>query len=117
MPRQPRESKKEMIARAMAWPSSGSVPPPSSSMSTRLSAPARCVMPMMFLMWEEKVERFSSMDCASPMSQNTSWNTATSVPSAAGRKMPHAAIRQKRPHIFSVTVLPPVLGPETSSMR
>ena len=27
------------------------------------------VIPMIFLMCEEKVERFSSMDCASPISQ------------------------------------------------
>ena len=72
---------------------------------------------MTFLMCEEKVERFSSIDCASPISQNTRENTATSLHSAAGIKIPHAAIRQNKPHILSVTVLPPVLGPETSNMR
>ena len=74
-------------------------------------------MEMTFLMCDEKVERLSSMDCASPMSQNTCEKTESTVPSAAGTNSPHAAIRQNNPHILRVTVLPPVFGPETSRKR
>ena len=117
MPRLPRRSNSDKIAFASACPSSGSVPPPSSSMSARLFASARARMPMILLIWEENVDRFSSIDCASPISQKIDAKTETSVPSAAGRNRPQHAIMQNSPHIFSVTVLPPVFGPEINKKR
>ena len=65
----------------------------------------------MLLMWEEKVDRDWAMDCSSPMSASTRWQTRTVLPSPTGIWSPHWAMRVSRPMVFKVTVLPPVLGP------
>ncbi len=71
----------------------------------------------MLVMWEEKVDRFCSMDCSSPMSDLIFSNTPTVVREEAGRGMPHWARAQNRPMVFRVTVLPPVLGPVMTTTR
>ena len=101
---------------ASAAPSTGSVPAPSSSMSTSERSSAESSMPTIFFIWLEKVERDCSMLCSSPISANTLSNTANSVPTFAGTNMPDCAIRVKRPIVFSVTVLPPVFGPVMMSV-
>ena len=117
MPRQPLRSRSVSTARASAAPSSGSVPPPGSSMSTRDFSVAPSKISFRWATCDENVERFSSMDWLSPTSHQTLSKTASRVPSAAGTNSPHAAIRQNSPHILSVTVLPPVLAPLINRMR
>ena len=65
----------------------------------------------MLLMCDEKVERFCSILCSSPISANTSSNTANFEPSAAGMCSPAWPIRVNNPKVLRDTVLPPVLGP------
>ena len=65
----------------------------------------------MLVMWEEKVDRDWAMDCSSPMSASTREKIRTVESSLAGIWRPHWAMRVIRPRVFSVTVLPPVLGP------
>ena len=67
-------------------------------------------------MCDENVDRLCSIDCSSPMSANTSSNTAISLPNCAGICMPDCAISVSRPTVFSVTVLPPVFGPVITSV-
>ena len=55
-------------ATASAEPSSGSVAEPSSSSSTSESAVASRAMRSTLTTWAEKLDRFDSIDCASPMS-------------------------------------------------
>ncbi len=110
----PRSSSK--IAVASAAPSTGSVPAPSSSKSTRLFSSASEIIFIIFFICAEKVESDCSMLCSSPMSASTLPKTDTSLFSSAGIKRPHMAIRVKRPIVFSVTVLPPVLGPVITSV-
>ena len=57
-----------IIATAKAAPSTGSVPLPNSSKSTRLSLSLWSIILRIFLRWEEKVERDCSIDCSSPIS-------------------------------------------------
>ena len=56
------------IATASAAPSSGSVAEPSSSSSTSESSVATRAMRSTLRMCAEKLDRFDSIDCASPMS-------------------------------------------------
>ena len=100
-----------MRAVARAAPSTGSVPAPSSSNSTRLWLSAARKMRMILVMWAEKVDRDCSMLCSSPMSARMWRYTATRLPSPAGIISPHMAIRVNRPMVLRETVLPPVLGP------
>ena len=65
----------------------------------------------MVFMCAEKVERLCSMLCSSPMSARMPVNTLTALRSPAGMCSPHCAIRQSRPSVLRLTVLPPVLGP------
>ncbi len=99
------------MAAAKAAPSTGSVPAPSSSRSTRLFSSAAFNMLMIFVMWAEKVDRLCSMLCSSPISARIWSKTDTSLPSPAGIISPHMAISDKSPTVFRATVLPPVLGP------
>ena len=104
------------MATASAAPSSGSVAEPSSSSSTREEESASCEMRSRLLMCAEKVERFCSIDCASPMSaRNASQSGKTA--SAAGTGIPAWAIIPSSPVVLSATVLPPVLGPLMMSCR
>ena len=99
------------MAVARAAPSVGSVPAPSSSRSTRLLLSHTLNISIMLVIWAENVESDCSMLCSSPMSTSTRPNTDISLSSAAGIIIPHMAIRVRSPMVFSVTVLPPVLGP------
>ena len=57
------------MATAIPMPSAGSVPDPSSSITTRLSLLTFFKISSTFLIWAEKVDRFSDRFCPSPMSQ------------------------------------------------
>ena len=104
------------MATASAAPSSGSVDEPNSSSSTREDESASCEMRSRLVMWAEKVERFCSIDCASPISaRNASKRGKTA--SAAGTGIPAWAIMPSSPVVLSATVLPPVLGPLMMSCR
>ncbi len=70
---------------------------------------------MMLVMCAEKVDSDCSMLCSSPMSAKTPSNTDSAAPSAAGTCSPDCAMSTSRPTVFSVTVLPPVLGPVITS--
>ena len=96
---------------ASAAPSVGSVPAPSSSKRQSESPSAASRISTTFFMCPEKVESDCSMLCSSPMSANTSRNTARRLPWKAGMWSPACPIRVKRPTVFRETVLPPVFGP------
>ena len=66
-------------------------------------------------MCQPNVLRLDAIDCSSPMSAKTERNTGTDDPGSAGMCSPACAISGSRPAVFSATVLPPVLGPVTSS--
>ena len=72
-------------------------------------------MATMFVMCPENVDRLSAIDCSSPISANTDWNTGNEAPRPADTCRPAWAIRTSRPTVFRATVLPPVLGPVTTS--
>ena len=99
------------IATARAAPSTGSVPAPSSSISTRLSLSAVFKISEIFVMCEENVESDCSMLCSSPISASTFLNTEILLLSETGSISPHSAISVSRPIVFIETVLPPVLAP------
>ena len=61
-------------------------------------------------MCAEKVERFCSMDCASPMSVKMPVKMGRRADSA-GMGTPAWAMTESRPTVLSATDLPPVLGP------
>ena len=67
-----------------AAPSTGSVPAPNSSNKTREFSSASFKIFTVFTMCAEKVLRLCSILCSSPMSANTSLNTANILPSNAG---------------------------------
>ena len=100
-----------MMAVASAPPSLGSVPPPASSSRTSAGMSSAWSIATTLAMCAEKVLRLSAIDCSSPMSANTLWNTGICVPSAAGMRSPACAMSGSSPAVFSATVLPPVLGP------
>ena len=104
-------ARRSMMEIAKAAPSTGSVPEPNSSISTRLSESASSMMETMLVMCAEKVDRLCSILCSSPMSTNTFLYTEMLLFSATGSIRPHIAIRVSRPIVFKVTVLPPVFGP------
>ena len=64
----------------------------------------------------EKVERLSAIDWSSPMSASTRSKTGSRA-RAAGTRRPHWCSIASRPSVLSATVLPPVLGPDTTSAR
>ena len=66
--------------------------------------------------WAENVERLSVIDWSSPMSASTRSKTGSRA-RAAGTRRPHWCSIASSPSVFSATVLPPVLGPETTSAR
>ena len=101
---------------ASAAPSTGSVPAPSSSNRIRLFSSASFSISTVLAMCAEKVDRLCSMLCSSPTSASTRSNTCTALWSPAGMCRPHWAIRHSSPRVFSVTVLPPVLGPVMTSV-
>ena len=92
----------DRIARARAAPSCGSVPAPSSSNSTRVFSSARRRMRTMLRICPEKVDSDCSMDCSSPISAKTLWNTLNAEPERAGMCRPDCAISTSRPTVFSV---------------
>jgi len=102
-------------ARANAEPSCGSVPAPSSSNSTKLRWFARLRMRTICIMCPENVERDCSMDCSSPISANTSLKTLRREPDCAGICKPDCAMSTSKPTVLSVTVLPPVFGPVSTT--
>ena len=67
-------------------------------------------------MCAEKVESSASIDCASPMSARNAVKTGK-LAAAAGTGRPACAIMASSAVVFSVTVLPPVLGPLMMSCR
>ena len=99
------------MAIAKAAPSIGSVPAPNSSSNTRLLSSACSIIRIILVIWEEKVDRDCSILCSSPISTRIWRKTDTWLPSATGSINPHIAIADNKPIVFSVTVLPPVLGP------
>ena len=113
----PRAVRVSRIAQPSAAPSCGSVPDPSSSMRASESLVARRRISERFLRCALKVERLASMDCSSPMSASTSSNTGIVLSAPTGAGMPACDIIDTRPSALSNTVLPPVFGPETSSVR
>ena len=72
----PRAVSSSRIAQPSAAPSIGSVPEPSSSMSTSESAVASRRISARFFRCALNVDRLASIDCSSPTSANTSSNTA-----------------------------------------
>ena len=56
------------------------------------------------------------MDCSSPTSAKKSSNTATRDSGPTGTGTPHCESAEMSPTAFRSTVLPPVFGPETSSV-
>ena len=94
----------------MPMPSAGSVPEPSSSITTRLSEFNRSIISSTFLIWAENVDRFSVRFCPSPIShKNELFMQISASPQVTCS--PHWAIRQFRATVFIATVLPPVFGP------
>ena len=71
-----------MIAIASAPPSIGSVPAPASSSSTSAGSLERGVHVDDVAMCAENVLRLAAIDCSSPMSAKTDWNTGICEPSA-----------------------------------
>jgi hypothetical protein len=65
----------------------------------------------------EKVESDASMLCSSPMSANTWRKTGSLERGPTGGMIPLCVRSEISPIAFSSTVLPPVLGPEISSVR
>ena len=102
------------MARASALPSSGSVPAPNSSSKIRLLSSALLRIVFTFDICDEKVDKLCSILCSSPISQKIPLKTEISESSSAGIYRPDIAISVNNPTIFIATVLPPVLGPETS---
>ncbi len=100
---------------ASADPSVGSVPAPSSSRSTSVSGPAASTIRVIDRRWPENVESDCATDCSSPMSAKTSRSTGSELPASAGTWRPAWCMRHRRPIVRSVTVLPPVFGPVTTS--
>ena len=96
-----------------AAPSTGSVPAPSSSNSTRESWSASFNIFTVLTMWAENVLRLCSILCSSPMSAKISLKTARLLPSKAGIWSPLCPINERRPTVLRETVLPPVFGPVT----
>ena len=98
---------------ASAAPSVGSVPAQSSSKSTNDCSLTCSKIETILVIWEEKVLRFCSILCSSPISANTSVKTDNSLLSFAGMWSPACPIKVKSPTVFKETVLPPVFGPVT----
>ena len=63
----------------------------------------------------EKVLRLLSSDCWSPTSASIPGSSGKAVPSAAVTGRPAQASAASRPTVLRTTVLPPVLGPVTTS--
>ena len=113
----PRARRSVRMPTASAAPSTGSVPAPGSSSSTRLAGPAARAMAARFAAWPVKVERSRSIDCSSPMSASTAVKHGRALSSATGMKSPACAMSAHSPRVFSATVLPPAFGPVTASPR
>ena len=96
-------------------PSSGSVPLPSSSRRTRLREVLFLVMEEILVIWEEKVEKDSSMLCPSPISVQTESKMGRIDSSSAGMKDEIWLRRTHRARVFMVTVFPPALAPLRTS--
>ena len=105
------------MARARAAPSAGSVPVPISSMRTSEWASAPRTISARLARWAEKVDRLWAMDCSSPMSAKKAVKTGITVPGPTGGTTPHWASAATSPVAFRKTLLPPVLGPETTRAR
>ena len=57
------------------------------------------------------------ISCASPISARIAAKTGSRVAGPQGSGRPACAISEKSPAVFRTTVLPPALGPETTSRR
>ena len=112
---QPRSASVSMRARARASPSLGSVPAPGSSMRTRERGPATSSTSCRLRRCAEKVERLSEIDCSSPTSAKKESKTGRRVPGPAGGITPDWASAATSPTDLRKTVLPPVLGPVTTT--
>src|ERR1700674_4364382 len=97
-------------ATASAAPSSGAVPVPISSTSTREFGVAASSMVFKFNMCAEKVDKSAAIDCSSPMSTST-WSNSGRTARCAATGIPDCAASAAIPVVFSATVLPPVFGP------
>ena len=107
----PRWRKCSRMATASAAPSLGSVLAPISSSSTRSFGPATFAMASMLVTWAEKVLRFASIDCWSPMSASTRPNSG-SFDFAGGHGNSRLRHQHRNAHALSGRrSLPPVLGP------
>ena len=100
---------------ASAEPSVGSVPAPSSSSRISVPGPAASTIRVIERRWPENVESDWAIDCSSPMSANTSRRIGSREPAAAGTWRPAWCMSASSPSVRSVTVLPPVFGPVTTS--
>ena len=104
------------MAMAIPMPSAGSVPEPSSSIMTKLSLSASLSTSRTFLIWAEKVDKFSEIFWPSPISQRYELFMQIS----ASRQVtcsPHWAIMQFSMTVFMATVFPPVFGPVITMPR
>ena len=80
-----------------------------------MSGPAASTIRVIERRWPENVDRLWATDCSSPMSAKTSSNTGSREPASAGTCSPAWCMSASRPSVRSVTVLPPVFGPVTTS--
>ena len=80
-----------------------------------MPGPAASTIRMIERRCPEKVESDWAIDCSSPMSAKMSRQTGSRLPGSAGMWSPAWCIRLSRPSVRSVTVLPPVFGPVTTS--
>ena len=80
-----------------------------------MPGPAASTIRMIERRWPENVESDWAIDCSSPMSAKTSRQTGSRLPGSAGTCRPAWCIRLSSPSVRSVTVLPPVFGPVTTS--
>ena len=113
----PRRVRVSRIAPPSAAPSSGSVPEPSSSTSTSDSSVESVTISVRFFRCALNVDNDASMLCSSPMSAKTPSYAAMRLSGPTGAGMPLCCISDTSASAFSSTVLPPVFGPETRSVR
>ena len=80
-----------------------------------MPGPAASTIASIRLRWPLNVERLWAIDCSSPMSAKTSRKIGRRLPASAGTCRPAWCMSASRPSVRSVTVLPPVFGPVTTS--
>ena len=80
-----------------------------------MPGPAASTIRMIERRCPENVDSDWAIDCSSPMSAKTSRKIGSRLPAAAGMCRPAWCISASSPSVRSVTVLPPVFGPVTTS--